>query len=250
MVKTVIANWKMNPQSEKEAEVLFKGTIAVSKNIKNTKIIVCPPFPFLYGLKKFKSKKISLGAQNVSKDMEGSHTGEVSPKMLLNMGVSYVIVGHGECRARGETNKIVNEKILNLLKAKLLPILCVGESTRDRDGFYLSFVGEQVKECLKGVASAQMKNIIIAYEPLWAIGANATREATKEEFMEMKIFIKKVISDIYGSKVVHNVTILYGGSVNGDNAKSFTDVEVADGLLVGRDSINPKKFSAILNAIN
>jgi triosephosphate isomerase len=90
---------------------------------------------------------------------------------------------------------------------------------------------------------------MIAYEPIWAIGKNATREATKEEFMEMKIFIKKVISDIYGSKVAHSVTILYGGSVNGDNAKSFTDGEMADGLLVGRDSINPKKFSAILDAI-
>lgn len=250
MVKTVVANWKMNPQSQKEAEVLFKGTMAISKNIKNTKIIVCPPFPFLSALKKLKTKKIVLGAQNVGKDREGSHTGEVSPKMLIDMGVSYVIVGHGERRAQGETNKVINEKILNLLKFKLLPILCVGESTRDRDGFFLSFVGEQIKESLKGVARRELKNIMIAYEPLWAIGKNATREATKEEFMEMKIFIKKVISDIYDSKTAHGITILYGGSVRGDNAKTFVETEVADGLLVGRDSINPKKFGAILNAIN
>lgn len=250
MVKTVVANWKMNPQSQKEAEVLFKGTIVISKNIKNTKIIVCPPFPFLSALKKLKTKKIVLGAQNVGKYAEGSHTGEVSPKMLIDMGVSYVIVGHGERRAQGETNKVINEKILNLLKFKLLPILCVGESMRDRDGFFLSFVGEQIKESLKGVARRELKNIMIAYEPLWAIGRNATREATKEEFMEMKIFIKKVISDIYDSKTAHGITILYGGSVHGDNAKTFVETEVADGLLVGRDSINPKKFGAILNAIN
>jgi triosephosphate isomerase len=126
----------------------------------------------------------------------------------------------------------------------------VGESTRDRDGFFLSFVGEQIKESLKGVTRRELKNIVIAYEPLWAIGANATREATKEEFMEMKIFIKKVISDIYDSKIAHGITILYGGSVNSQNAKTFVETEVADGLLVGRDSINPKKFGAILNAIN
>lgn len=250
MAKIVVANWKMNPQSQKEAEVLFKETLIASKNIKNAKIVICPPFPFIFVLKKLKNKKIALGAQNVGKEAEGSHTGEVSPKMLINMGVSYVIVGHGERRKQGETNKIVNEKILNLLKFKLLPILCVGESIRDRDGFYLSFVGEQVKDCLKGVTRSQMKNMIIAYEPIWAIGTNATREATKEEFMEMKIFIKKVISDVYDSKIAHNVNILYGGSINPENAKSFADVNVADGLLVGRDSINPKKFGAILNALN
>jgi triosephosphate isomerase len=250
MAKIVVANWKMNPQSQKEAKVLFKETLLASKTSKDTKIIICAPFPFLFVFNKYKSKKVFLGAQNVGKDAEGSHTGEVSPKMLLDMGISYVIVGHGECRAQGETSEDINEKILNLLKFKLSPILCVGENARDRDGFYLSFVGDQIKESLKGVTRPQMKNIIIAYEPIWAIGKNATREATKEEFMEMKIFIKKVISDIYDSKVAHDVVILYGGSVNPLNAKTFADVGIADGLLVGRDSINPKKFSAILNALN
>ena len=250
MSKIVVANWKMNPQSQKEADVLFNATFKESKKNKNTQIIICPPFPFLFISKKFKSKNFILGAQNVGEYSEGSHTGEISPKMLVNMGVSRVIVGHGECRARGETNKIVNGKILNLLKFKLAPILCVGENTRDRDGFYLSFVGDQIRDCLKGVTKPQMKNIIIAYEPIWAIGKNATREATKEEFMEMKIFIKKIISDIFDSKVAHSTVILYGGSVNGDNAKSFVGENGADGFLVGRDSINPKKFSAILNTLN
>lgn len=250
MVKIVVANWKMNPQSQKEAEVLFREASILSKNIKNSKIIVCPPFPFLFILNKFKNKKIAIGAQNVGSETEGSHTGEVSSKMLINMKVSYVIVGHGERRSQGETNKIVNKKILNLLKSKLLPILCVGENIRDRDGFYLSFVGEQIKDCLKGVTRSQMKNIIIAYEPIWAIGERATREATKEEFLEMKIFIKKIISDIYDYKIAHSVTILYGGSVNPQNAKSFMEAEGDSGLLVGRDSIDPKKFGAILNAIS
>jgi len=250
MGKIIVANWKMNPQSQKEAEVLFKEASFLTKNIKNTKIVICPPFPFLFISRKFKNKKISLGAQNVSQKQGGSYTGEVSPQMLIDMGVSFVIVGHGECRLQGETNEIINEKILNLLKFKLSPILCVGESIRDKDGFYLSFVEEQIKNCLNKVSKAQMKNIIIAYEPIWAIGANATREATKEEFMEMKIFIKKIVSDIFDSKIAHSLPILYGGSVNPLNTKSFIKEGGADGLLVGRDSINPKKFGAILSALS
>jgi triosephosphate isomerase (TIM) len=250
MNKIVVANWKMNPQSQKEAEVLFKESYSLVKNIKNTQIIICPPFPFLFISKKFKSKKVMLGSQNVSTETEGSYTGEVSPLMLTNMGVSYVIVGHGERRILGETNFVVNKKILNLLKFNLLPILCVGESNRDQDGLYLSFVEEQIKESLNGVSVSQMKNIIIAYEPIWAIGKDATREATKEEFMEMKIFIKKIISNIYNSKIAHSSIIIYGGSVNPLNTKSFIQDGGADGLLVGRDSINPKKFGAILSALN
>jgi len=249
MAKIIIANWKMNPGTFKESESILKGISIQIKNIKNIKVIICPPFPFLFIFKKVKSNKIYIGAQNVSKDSEGSHTGEVSPRMLKDIGVSYVIVGHGECRSRGETNNIVNEKILNLLKSKLSPVLCVGESKRDNDGFYLSFVSDQIKECLKDIPRVQMKNIIIAYEPLWAIGKSAVREATKEEFIEMKIFIRKVISDIYDSKVAHGVPVLYGGSVNKDNAFYFANEGGADGLLVGRDSINPKKFGAILSAL-
>jgi triosephosphate isomerase (TIM) len=250
MVKIIVANWKMNPQSQKEAENLFMATFKEAKSVKNKKIIICPPFPFLFVAQKFKNKNVTLGSQNVGREIEGSHTGEVSPKMLADMKVKHVIVGHSECRFLGEDNKVVNRKILNLLKFKLSPILCVGENNRDKDGAYLSFVGEQIKSCLSGVPRSQMKNIIIAYEPVWAIGANATREATKEEFIEMKIFIRKIISDIYDSKTAHSMAIIYGGSVNGDNAKSFVDEGSADGLLVGRDSINPKKFSAILSALN
>ena len=250
MTKIVVANWKMNPQSMKEAEVIFKGIHGIVKNIKNTKVIICPPFPYLLISKKFKNKKILLGSQDVSVEFTGSHTGEVSPQMLKDIGVSYTIVGHGERRKQGENNKIINEKILNLLKFKISPILCVGESIRDKNGDYLSFVESQLKGCLEKVPSIQMKNIIIAYEPIWAIGNDAKREATKEEFMEMKIFIKKVISDIYNPKIAHSIIILYGGSVNPLNAKYFAYEGEADGLLVGRDSINPKKFGAILSTLN
>jgi triosephosphate isomerase len=249
MNKIIVANWKMNPQSKKEAELLFGSISKEVKNVKNSQIIICPPFPFLSVYQNNKSKKIFLGAQNVSIENEGSHTGEVSSLMLSSMKVKYTIVGHSECRSSGETNKTVNEKILNLLKNKISPIVCVGEKERDHDGNYLSFIQDQIGECLNGVSKNQIKNLIIAYEPVWAIGKNATREATKEEFVEMKIFIKKVISDLYGSSVAHSIPIIYGGSVNPLNAKSFAIEAGADGLLVGRDSLNPKKFGAILSAL-
>lgn len=249
MAKIIVANWKMNPQSQKEAEVLFKSISVLVNNAKSVKVIVCPPFPYLFISQKFKNKKILLGAQNVSQKAEGSHTGEVSIRMLRDMKVEYVIVGHGEERALGEINKIINEKIINITKLKMFPILCVGERERDKEGFYLSFVSEQLKECLSGVPKSKMKDFIIAYEPIWAIGKGAVREATKEEFMEMKIFIKKVISDIYDEKTAHSIPILYGGSVNPQNTKLFIEEGKADGLLIGRDSLKPKNFGAILSAI-
>ena len=250
MAKIIVANWKMNPQSFKEAEVLFSKTVTETKDTKNLLTVICPPFPFLSVFGKNKNKKIALGAQNISTEIEGSFTGEVSPKMLRSLGTSFVIVGHGEERNAGETNKIINQKILNLLKFKFSPILCVGESIRDRDGEYLSFVEDQIKSCLANVPRAQVKNIIVAYEPIWAIGAHAKREARPDEFTEMKIFIKKVISDVYDAKTAHSVQIIYGGSVHPQNAKSFVEEGSADGLLVGRDSLSPKKFGAILRSLN
>lgn len=246
MKKIIVANWKMNPQSVKEAEVIFKGLIPVVKSSKNTDLVICPPFPFLSVYQKVKSKKLNLGAQNVSEESEGPYTGEVSPSMLRSMGVNHVIIGHSERRSIGETNRIVNKKVLNALKGKLLPILCVGESVRDNEGVYLNFIKHQIHECLLSVAKPQIKNIVIAYEPIWAIGKGSIREATLPEFVEMKIFIKKIISDLYDIKTANAVRIIYGGSVNSLNAESFLTLGNADGLLVGRDSLNPKKFSAII----
>ena len=248
MNKLIIANWKMNPASEKEAEKLLIGTSRKAKTLKDVELIICPPFPYLFLFKKNKITKISLGAQNVHKELEGSYTGEVSVKMLSSLGVKNVILGHGERRKLGENDEFINQKVLTLIKNKVNPIFCIGESSRDGDGNFLSFLEDQIKKGLNGVAKTQLKNVVIAYEPLWAIGKNAQREATREEFVEVKIFIKKVISDLYDLKSAHEIKIIYGGSISSNNAKSFLDAG-ADGLLVGRDSINIKKFEALLDAI-
>jgi triosephosphate isomerase len=259
MNNLVVANWKMNPKSQKEAEKIFKEISVLAKELGkrsgDTSIVVCMPFPYLNIAKDkiAKFKNLYLGSQNVSEEIEGAFTGEVSAKMLKDSNVSYVIVGHSERRAMGETNSQINKKVLNILNTKLSPIICVGENERDNGGEYLSFVQKQIIECLNGVQKSQIKKVIIAYEPVWAIGANAKRVATPAEFLEMQIFIKKIISDIYDASIAHKILIIYGGSVHPENAESFVSENIAShvgcGFLVGRDSLSPKKFSAIINSI-
>ena len=249
MNKLVVANWKMNPQSKKEAEIIFSGISKSLKNSKKVEVVICPPFPYLFIKEKNKIKNIKLGAQDVFSEKEGSYTGEISTEMLKNFGVNHVIVGHSERRNIGDTNDTINKKITAILKSKMIPIFCIGEKDRDANGFYLSFIKQQIIEGLSGIIKSQIKNIVIAYEPVWAIGKGALREATPSEFIEIRIFIKKIISDLYDIKTGNELRIIYGGSVNPLNAKSFIEEGGADGLLVGRDSLSPKKFSAIINLI-
>ena len=142
-------------------------------------------------------------------------------------------------------NNIINQKVVQSLKSKLLPILCIGENTRDNGGEYLKFIKEQIDACFLNISKSQVKNIVIAYEPIWAIGDKALREASPEEFTEIKIFIRKVLADIYNFKIAQEIKILYGGSVHPNNAEKFISNGGADGFLVGRDSLIPNKFNAI-----
>lgn len=244
--KLIVGNWKMNPQSGKEAETLLKGIAASIKDIKSIDIVICAPFVYLPNLKKLKLKKISLGAQNVFYEPKGAYTGEISASMLSNIGAEYVIVGHSERRSFGETNEIINKKLISVLKSKLTPILCVGETVRHNDGFYLATIKEQLTTCLAGVNKTQIKNVVVAYEPVWALSSTENRhDATPHDFEEMKIFIRKILVDMFGKGVIDSVRILYGGSVNKDNAQSFLQIG-ADGLLPGKASLDPKNFSSII----
>lgn len=248
--KILIANWKSNPESLKKAQELFKSTALISKKYKKFDVVVCPPSPFLLLKNLLKIKSIKLGAQDVGENTEGAFTGKYTSGMLASLGADYVIIGHSENRALGEGNQSVSIKINLTLKSKLIPVLCIGEKVRDDNGDYLSFIKSEILESLADVSKTNIKNIIIAYEPIWAVGKGATRVATSEEFTEIKIFIRKVLSDAYGSSIAEAVHVIYGGSVNSQNALSFMKDGDAFGLLVGRDSLNAKKLEEILKVIN
>jgi len=244
--KIIIANWKMNPLTQKEAEKLFKGVTREVSGIKKTDIVICSPFLYIQKLKKL-SRKISLGAQNTFYGGTGPFTGEVSSDMLYDTGALYVIVGHSERRARGENNSEINKKVRDALQAGLRPILCVGESSRDRDHEYFSLVKAQLEECLRGVSRSSISKVIIAYEPVWAISTTPDRrDATPDDSREMVIFIRKIISDKFGKDAVAT-KIIYGGSVNDRDAEDFLKNGGVDGLLVGRASLDSKKFAKIIN---
>jgi len=240
----------MNPSSVKEAQVVFKSTITSAKGLKNVDVVVCPPFPYVNIKNDLKTKKVYLGAQNVSSESSGAYTGEVSASILSSSKVSHVIIGHSERRVMGETNSVVNKKIQQALKAKLAVVLCVGESVRDTHGEYLGFIKQQLHECLQSVSKAQMAHIIIAYEPIWAISSNGGREAIPDEFTEVRIFIRKILSDMYDAKCAHATKVLYGGSVGPEDVSGFLVEGGADGVLVGHNSLIPKKFAAILHICN
>ncbi len=250
--KIIIGNWKMAPSTMKEAKVVFGGIKKTASGLRNVQTVVCPPFLYLSELKKtINGHRSVLGAQDSFwESSEKAHTGEVSPEMLSGLGVKYVILGHSEKRALGESNEIVNKKVVACLKEGIRVVLCVGESQQDEHGEYTKFIKNEITESLKKVQKKFLDNLIIAYEPIWAIGKSATRVASPEDALEVSILIKKVLADMFNKDVAMKVPILYGGSVNSDNAESFLFEGEMDGLLIGRVSLDAKKFSEILKIAN
>jgi triosephosphate isomerase len=244
----------MNPLSLKEAEKLFIDVMKSVSSIKKTEIVICPPFLYIESLKKIFSrrsrpsdlKKIFLGAQNAFYEEKGAFTGEISTEMLSNLGIKYVILGHSERRALGEENADVNKKVKTVLSLGLVPIVCFGENVRDENHEYLNFIKTQIEEGLNGISKNLISKIIIAYEPVWAIGKDAVREATPEEFREMSIFIRKILSDKFGAKTVEKLRIIYGGSAHPENVFGFLRDGKAEGFLLGRDSLDSNKFLEII----
>ncbi|MCF7835661.1 MAG: triose-phosphate isomerase [Candidatus Marinimicrobia bacterium] len=248
MKKLIVANWKMNPQTTKDAGQLAEGISSNCSKMKNVETVVCPPFVYLDLLSKF---KIKLGAQDVFWGNRGSFTGEISSLMLKDAGVKYVIIGHSERRAElGETNDLINKKIKTALKNNLKVIFCIGEKHRDEKGDYLKFVKKQLLKGLEKVTRNEMKNLMIAYEPVWAISSNKNAQAdTAENLFQMSVYIRRAIFLKFGRKIAKEIPILYGGSVNEKNAKDFLENGKVQGLLVGKASLSIKSFSEILKSI-
>ena len=249
--KLIIGNWKMNPKTAREAKTHFLSIKKAAAGFKNVDAVIAAPFVYLPELGKLSGAALALGAQNVSSEKEGAHTGEVSAGMLAPLKTKYVIVGHSERRALGESNAFIAKKVAAVLAAKMTPVLCVGETERDTGMFYLSAVKTQLEECLAGIAKNAVSRVVIAYEPVWAISTTpGHRDATPEDALEMRIYIQKVLADLFGHANADKVRVLYGGSVDEKNALGFLIAGRADGLLPGRASLSPKSFSAILKLAN
>jgi triosephosphate isomerase (TIM) len=246
--KLIVANWKMNPLTLAEAENLF---MAIKKGTRgsDSKIVVCPPFVYLNELKHFFIKdRIALGAQDVFWEKNGAFTGEISSQMISTVGGSYAIIGHSERRANGETDEMVSKKVQAALKAGLSVILCVGERVRDDHGEYLAFLKNQLAASLSGVTKKYLSKLTIAYEPVWAIG-KGHEAMNAHDLHQIVIFIRKTLLSLYKGSVHTEIPIIYGGSVDAENAESMVHEGEVDGLLIGRESLKPESFSEIVKAV-
>jgi triosephosphate isomerase len=249
--KIVAGNWKMNKTFE-EGKVLASEIMSmVADEVKgNVKVIFCTPFPYLLTIKNQlgSNARISVGAQNCNENEWGAYTGEVSAPMLKAMGIPYVILGHSERRQYfGEDGKLLAKKVDAALKHDLLPIFCCGEPLEVREkGEHESLVRKQVEESLFHLDASSIRKVIIAYEPVWAIGTGKT--ATSQQAQDMHAVIRRLLSSKYGQDVADEISILYGGSVNAANAKELFLCPDVDGGLVGGASLKSREFTEIIKS--
>lgn len=244
--KIVAGNWKMNTTLS-EAMFLIDGILSKLDTTREVTKIIIPPFPYLLSIsnKIGETEHIYLGAQNCHAEASGAYTGEVSTAMLASVGCSYVLVGHSERRCYfKETNEALIKKIQSALQHHLKPIFCIGETLGQRQtNTHFTIVANQLSEVLKSFTDTEFSNIVIAYEPVWAIGTGET--ATSAQAQEMHAFIRKEIAQLYSKAVAQETTILYGGSCNAQNAQELFACEDVDGGLIGGASLKADDFCKI-----
>jgi len=249
MRKYVIAgNWKMY-KTNTEARQLSESIKSKNSSIRKTQIVLCPPATALTTVAAvLDGSTIGLGAQNMHWENEGAFTGELSVGMVKSAGASYVIIGHSERRQYfGETDETVNKKLIQALKSNLNPIVCIGESLAQREqGVTMDIIDSQLKVGLQGVSTEQMKNVILAYEPVWAIGTGKT--ATPEQAQEVHQFIRAKLTALFDAATAEAVVIQYGGSVKPNNAAELLKQKDIDGALVGGACLEAESFTAIIEA--
>lgn len=246
----IVGNWKMN-LNLKEALLLAKTLKNETENINNTAIGICPPFVFLSEVyKAIEGSNIILGAQNINNKEKGAFTGEVAGLMIKDVGCSHVIIGHSERRhVFGERDEFINEKLKTCLSIQLTPIFCVGEKLEDREGGKTNdVVRGQLSNGLQDITGENARKLIIAYEPVWAIGTGKT--ATPEQANEVHTFIRDFLTEKYGKNVAEEMIIQYGGSVKPDNIKDLLLQKNIDGALVGGASLEAKSFLNMIEIVN
>lgn len=243
--KLIVANWKMN-KTISEAKEFCQALLPQIEGYNEVDVAICPPFTSLETVKNLLSDSpVALGAQDLFWKEKGAFTGEVSPIMLVDVGCKYVIVGHSERRhILGETDLIVNRKLKAALEAGLTPILCVGETLQERkNNLAKEVIKDQLLANLKDI-ELKAADIVIAYEPVWAIGTGVN--ASSEDAQEMCLYIRTKLKELYGEEVANNTRILYGGSVKEDNLADFLNEKDVDGALVGGASLDPQSFAELI----
>ena len=249
----VIANWKMTPDTLAEAKAKMAVIKRFSEKMKLTETVVCPPSTFIATISQMAGGikgKVKIGSQDISKFESGAHTGEVGALMLKSVGVSYVIVGHSERRAMGEDPALVAQKLQKALASGMTGVICVGEKERDNEAEYLSVIKSQLKEVLVYMSRQQFANLVIAYEPLWAVNNSRNVAITPHEIHQIVILIRKYLKDNWGESIASIVKIVYGGSVTPDNAQDLVHKGEVDGLLIGRASWQPEDLKSICQSLN
>ncbi len=246
--KLIAGNWKMN-KTVPEAAALAQEIAAELGRVTYVDIVVCPPFTALETVgKAIEGTAIKLGAQNMHPEAGGAYTGEISAPMIRSLFATHVILGHSERRAYfGETDAFINKKVLAALTNQLRPILCVGETLAEREaGSTLKVVQTQTESALAGVTAEQVNNVVIAYEPVWAIGTG--KVATTEQAQEVHAFIRQLLIKLYGEALAQKIRILYGGSMKPSNAPQLLAQKDIDGGLIGGAALETRSFVELVNA--
>lgn len=247
----------MTPPTVQEAKKKALSFKTISKKYQKTakspvqiQVLVCPPYTFIGELKHiFNQGPAMVGAQDVSPFDGGSKTGEVASTMIHSLGATYTIVGHSERRAQGDSDEIVAVKLGQVLRTKMNAILCIGEKERDNDANYLEEIKRQLKASLARVSNNDFAKIVIAYEPVWAIGRTDNVALSGHDLHQMVIYIRKALKELYNESIASSVKILYGGSVTPENTEDIIWNGEVDGLLIGRASFEPKSYEDICRAI-
>lgn len=244
----VAANWKLNPETLLRAKKIFDPIKKTAGHLKNVETIIIPPAPFIAPLAdSYSGKRILFGAQDILYETRGAHTGGVAASMVESVGAKYVLVGHSEKRASGDDNETVAKKVRSGLDASLNVILCVGEKERDSGGKYLEFIQAALVTALRGVTTKELRAVLIAYEPIFAIGKSAGDALTPTHIHETTLYIRRILTEMFDRDSAFRVPILYGGSVEVSNAGAILSEGAVQGFLVGHASLSPDEFSEILS---
>lgn len=244
----IVANWKAYVEDFKKAKKL----LAISKRLARTRkcvIVLAPPAPLVGALALGNRSKVAFAAQDISRTTGGAKTGEATAQSYAAIGATYAIIGHSERRALGDTDRIIAEKLAHALAHGLTPILCVGEHERDVEGRYLSFVREEITSAVGALMPKERAGVIVAYEPLWAIGKTSAEAIQSNDLAEMVLYIRKVLAELLPGKSSRQTLVLYGGSVEPGNIRSLAGSSSVDGFLIGHASVDTIDFPLLVKQI-